>query len=74
MSSYNLMKREDCQRMIDARRAELAAILDGSWPRDSDDYFRWNPPAGWERNKWAEKICRSEIEYCSDRINDGRAK
>ena len=41
MPSYDLSKSPDRQRMLKDRREELAAVDDGSWPRNINDRFHW---------------------------------
>ena len=69
MGSYNLGKPEDRVRMRKDHADELAAIKNGSWPRDINDYMRY--VGG---RKMAAKVCRSVIEYLDNlevRINRG---
>ena len=67
MASYNLMKRADRDRMLADRKAEIAAIDAGLWPRTIDDDMRW----GWartfhdkaEKAAYARFMCLGDVAY-----------
>lgn len=70
MASYNLMKYESrVQYRLDAE-AELAAVKDGTWPRDLNDEMRWIK--GNEREtpaEYAGRMCQESIDYIVDLEN-----
>lgn len=41
MASYNFMKAGDRSRCRADRKAEIAAVREGRWPRDINDEMRW---------------------------------
>lgn len=63
MASYNLMKKADRDRMHEDRKAELDAILDGTWPRNLDDQMRWTAPRGTDTIDWAKRMCLGDMAY-----------
>lgn len=65
MASYNLMKAEDRARFRADRKAELDAITEGRWPRDTNDAMRWTPPTWSDVSpaEYAAKQCRADIAY-----------
>jgi len=83
MATYNMMKRADRDRKRTNRKAELAAVRDGTWPRTWDDQLRWfaNPTpfvGPQEAQKAAAEyvalMCQSELDYIDgleDRIAQG---
>lgn len=73
MAFYNLSKRADRDQMRADRRAELAAVESGEWPRDINDQFRWTPKGNVylsaKENRLmtlehVKKCCQMEIDYC----------
>jgi len=63
MSSYNLGKPEDRNRYRQDHASELAAVEEGSWPRDINDQMRWiRDPSP----VYAAKMCRFAIAYIDD--------
>lgn len=62
---------------LEARRAELKAVEDGTWPRNINDSFRWSAPTN-QFNSAAENrrisrehaaaMCRREIEYYESKL------
>ena len=67
MAFYNLMRREDRDRLRADRVAEIAAIDSGEWPRSVDDSLRWGSSRyfvdGAERAEYARAMCVAEVEY-----------
>ncbi len=63
MSSYNLTKRADRERLVADRRAEIAAIDNGAWPRDINDSFRWSTNTNRTAAAHARAMCLADIEY-----------
>lgn len=67
MASYNRMKRADREREIADRKAEIAAIDQGTWPRDIDDDFRWGANRYFhdnaEKAAYARKLCMDDVTY-----------
>lgn len=59
MTSYNLTKRESRLRKKEALESELAALGDGTWPRDTNDVMRWTT----SDRKRIRAIIAAEIEY-----------
>jgi len=76
MSAYNIQKKTDRDRLRRERQDELQAIQNGTWPRDSDEFHRWNI-AGKnlsEAVKYARRMCAAELDYLDDlerRLRDG---
>ena len=62
MATYNLMKAKDRDRLRAERQAELHAIREGRWPRDTDDQMRWEPGTA----EHAARMCQAEIAYLDD--------
>lgn len=77
MSSYNLQKPGDRERFRQDHADELAAVEDGSWPRDINDAFRWIHGSSPEHTaQYAARMCQSAIDYIDDleiRIEAGEA-
>jgi hypothetical protein len=78
MSCYNRTKAESRQQEIEERKAEIAAIDAGEWPRDLNDDMRWgvfmrfNDMA--EKTDYARRLCVETLEYLEGipaRINAG---
>jgi len=67
MVSYNYMKRADRERAIADRKAEIAAVDAGQWPRDLDDEMRWGVNKHFhdraEKAAYARKLCADEVAY-----------
>jgi len=63
MATYNLTKPEDRERLRADRQAELDAIEQGTWPRDLNEFMRWNPPPSFEPRVWAARMCRADLAY-----------
>lgn len=62
MSSYNLEKVADRDRIRKERAEELLAVQEGRWPRDIDDLLRWS-----RRDAlYAGHMCKIEIAYIDD--------
>lgn len=59
MASFNLTKRESRLRRKEALESELAALDDGTWPRDTNDVMRWVT----SDRKRIRAIIAAEIEY-----------
>jgi hypothetical protein len=76
MASYNLIKAPDRARQRADYNAELAACMDGTWPRDTSDAMRWlnyprnqfdsNAEALRKQREYAAKMCRSGLAYLDD--------
>ena len=64
MSSYNLTKPEDRTRYRQDHADELAAVENGTWPRDINDSMRWIH--GRNAPEYAARMCRSTIDYIDD--------
>jgi hypothetical protein len=64
MSFYNLGKPEDRQRYREDHAAELAAVENGTWPRDINDQMRWVHGRG--SPAYAAEMCRRSIAYIDD--------
>lgn len=78
MASYNRMKAESRRLEIADLKAELAAIENGTWPRDLNDDFRWGSQRTFhdkaEKAAYVESIITSEIAYLENipaRIESG---
>lgn len=67
MASYNRMKVADRKREIDDRKAEIAAIDAGTWPRDLDDDMRWGICHHFrdaaEHAAYARRMCLDVVDY-----------
>lgn len=63
MPSYNLLRPEDRRQLRQEREAELAAIRGGTWPRDTEDWMRWNPPRSRTPSEHAERCCLTELRW-----------
>ena len=69
MASYNRMKRADRDQEIADRKAEIAAVDAGEWPRNLNDEFRWNSNNARTENppptpaEYAKRLCTFEVEY-----------
>jgi len=56
------------------RLAELDAIEAGKWPRDTNDYLRWDPLGRFQKphhgaadlSTYAKKMCLAAIGYIDD--------
>lgn len=66
MASYDLTKKADRERMRSAREAERQAVLAGTWPRDTNDLMRWDPPRGMDPARWAGEMCHNELNYLKE--------
>jgi len=62
MVCYNRIKKADREREIADRKAEIAAIDAGQWPRDIDDEFRWVANRGFA-DAYARNLCVAEVAY-----------
>ena len=78
MSAYNRMKPADRAREVLSLQAELAAIDNGTWPRDLNDDFRWGSQRYFhdkaEKAAYVRGILTSEIAYLENipaRIRSG---
>lgn len=75
--------RKHLETDLAARRAELAACENGSWPRDTNDAMRWqnlprmpyDPPAVVRKahQEYVARLCRQEIEWLERRLSKGEA-
>lgn len=75
--------RKIAEQDLAARRAELVACEDGSWPRDTNDAMRYQrlprmpyDPPGVVRKahqEYVAKLCRQEIEWLERRLSEGEA-
>ncbi len=67
MSCYNRMKNASRQQEITDRKAEIAAIDGGTWPRDMNDEYRWGVNKTFhdmtEKAVYARSLCLTEVEY-----------
>lgn len=69
MSSYNLLKAADRERLRQDRQAELDAVENGTWPRDLNDLMRWSPPRRRDGTHtvapaiWAARMCKLDLAY-----------
>ena len=64
MACYNFTKRADRDRCRADRQAEIDAVDSGEWPRDIDDFMRWDAMRREDnREKYVKKMCKNEIEY-----------
>lgn len=65
--AYNRMKSASRQQEIEDRQAEMAAVDNGTWPRDLDDDMRWGVNKSFndmaERAAWARKMCDLDVQY-----------
>lgn len=67
MPTYNRMKAESRRQEIADLKAELAAIDNGTWPRDLNDDFRWG--SQWyfydlpEKAAYVKGIITNEVAY-----------
>lgn len=76
MSSYNFARRADRDRCRADRQAEIDAVVEGRWPRNLDDEYRWlnapvNPYLSAAHNAkiradYARSMCEAEINYLND--------
>lgn len=70
MSTYNLMRRADRDRLRADRQAEIDAIDAGEWPRDTDDLLRWGADRSFndhsEQATLARDLCAATIAYLDD--------
>ncbi len=67
MASYNLMKKTDRDHMLADRRAEIAAVDEGRWPRDINDEMRWGATRTFhdraEKAAYARRMCMADVTY-----------
>lgn len=63
MPAYDLTRPEDRGELRQAYEAEIEAVRGGTWPRDTNDWMRWNPP--WHRSpsEHAEKCCLNGLRW-----------
>lgn len=70
MSTYNLMRRADRDRLRADRQAEIDAIDAGEWPRDTDDLLRWGADRSFNDHRGhaalARDLCATTIAYLDD--------
>ena len=63
MPSYNLYRADSREELRAERQAELTAVIEGRWPRNLDDFFRWSAPASTSPAEYAARMCRGELAY-----------
>lgn len=66
MSSYNLMKKADRQRMRADRGGEIKALQDGTWPRTIDEQMRWGATTRETEQEHAMRMCKADLAYLRD--------
>lgn len=70
MACYNRMKAESRKQEITDRKAEIAAVNNGLWPRDLDDEMRWGSTKTFhdmaEKAQYAKDMCWSVVFYLGD--------
>ena len=76
MACYNLMLKQDRDKLRQERTAELRAVQDGTWPRSIDDSMRWlNAPTDGLarpevnrrlRAEYAARMCQADLNYLKD--------
>ncbi len=78
MACYNRMKAKSRKQEIADRKAEIAAVEDGTWPRDIDDEMRWGSTKTFhdmaEKARYAKDMCNGVLVYMEDlqdRLNAG---
>lgn len=81
MACYNRMKAESRKQEIADRKAEIAAIDNGTWPRNIDDDMRWGPNKTFrdmaEKAQYVRTLCVDEVAYLNGippRIVSGELK
>lgn len=70
MACYNRTKAASRKQEIEDRKAEIAAIDAGTWPRDLDDAMRWGANKTFhdaaEKAEYARTGCWAEVVYLED--------
>ena len=64
---YNRTKSASRQQELADRKDEIAAIDNGTWPRDMDDEYRWGALRSFhdmaEKAAYARSLCTLDVEY-----------